>query len=38
MFVQMENEGKLALDVIIQSTGLKFCVIKACFLEKFETF
>lgn len=32
------SDGKLTLDVIIQSTGLKFYVIKACFLEKFETF
>lgn len=38
MFVQTEDEGKLSLDVIIQSAGLKFYIIKACFLEKFETF
>lgn len=37
MFVQMENEGKLSLDVIIQCTGLDFYVIKVCFLEKFKT-
>lgn len=38
MFVQMEIEGKLSLDVIIQTTGLMFYVIKACFFDKPETF
>lgn len=35
MFVQMENEGKLTLDIILQSTGLKFYIIKVCLFEKF---